>query len=170
MRKLLMIVVAVLGTASMQAQDLSFSGGLALAHEIIGENIKSASSVKVAADFDWFKESNFNFGPTVSLVAIDKLRAEGDEPDIASQTIIGVGFLSGFDAGRFTYKGGITYSVTDLFNDVNVAYVPTMNNVLEYQFKKDGVLGIRLGHDWFFNQNLFHYTHQTTLGLVFKFK
>ena len=161
------MVVLVVSSISINAQDVSLSGGLVSAHEFIGQNIKSGTSVKFAIDFDFFNKKKFHLGPTFSVSGLSALSA--GEDSIPAVSILGAGLLTGFEAGRFAYKGGVTYSFTDLFTDVNVAYTPTLNNVIEYQFKKDGLVGIRLGHDYFFNQNLFHYTHQTTLGLVLKF-
>ncbi len=175
MNKFLLIVIAIFSINMVQAQDLSVSGGYVQGLEFLGDDIKEGASVKVAIDFDIFKKHKFHFGPSISVTGFTKLGTDstrlGAEPAIDKTTLLAGGLTTGYGTGRFKFKSGLSANTDNSRPTEGYKFTErlVLNNALEYQLGEGGMYGIRLGHDYFFNQYLFHYTHQTTLGVVLKF-
>ena len=169
MNKFLLIVVAILSMGAAQAQDLHVSGGYVHALEHLGSDIKEGASFKVGVDFDIFKKSDFRFGPSFAVTGFTNITTRVEE--IKKRTFMSAGLTTGYDFGRIDFKSGLSANSHNSRPTEGYKFTErlVLNNAVEYRLKKDGNLGLRLGHDYFFNQYLFHYTHQTTLGLVFKF-
>ncbi len=172
----MLIVAVILGITTTQAQDISLSGGYAHAIEHLGDDIKEGASIKFAVDFDVFKKHNFHLGPTINITGFTNLVTTSNGvvyEEVEGQTFIAGGLLAGYDFGRFDFKSGVSANIRNSEPSSDYGYSFTdrlvLNNALEYRLKEDGLLALRLGHDYFFNQYLFHYTHQTTLGLTLKF-
>ena len=161
----MLLVVAVLGMATTQAQDIFVSGGhLQALHIGGGDDIEQGASINVGIDFDIFKKSKFNFGP--SLV-VNGFTSAGE--DIDATTVFGAGLTTGFDLGRFTFKSGLNYTIPVVEKGRDLLFYSVSTSALQYKLKKDGKLAIQAGLDYMFNRNFNYYTYQPTLGLSLKF-
>lgn len=170
MKKLLLIVVAILGMSTTQSQELSVRGNYILAQEHIGEDIKEGAGVTVNAKFDFLKnvKGGLEFGPSVSLHNLGTLKA--DVETLNQEIDISYGLMTGYDFGRFSIASSIELPLTGNKNmDEGAFFESVVNGSMKYKFKEGGHTGILLSYDYFINKHIFHYTSQVGLGLFVKF-
>ena len=150
------------------AQDIYVNGGYTQALKIgTGDDILQGASVTFGVDFDIFKKSKFNFGPSLRVEGFSKLLS-GDS-EIPKNTKFGAGLVTGFDLGRWTIKSGLNYVIPIVEPGYHVLFYSSSSNTLQYRLKKDGNLAIQAGFDYLFNRNINYYTYQPTIGLSLKF-
>ena len=152
----------------VSAQDIFVNGGYTQALKVgTGDDILQGASVTVGIDFDIFKKSKFNFGPSLLVGGFTRLK-EGNL-EIPKTTNFGAGLVTGFDLGRWTIKSGLNYTIPVVKPGYHVFFYTSSTNTLQYRLKEDGKLAVQAGFDYLFNRNLNYYTYQPTIGLSLKF-
>ena len=152
---------------AIQAQDFSLSTGWAQSMEFIGDDIKDGIAINFAVDFDAFKKSNFNLGPSLDVYWLGEISS--DVESIDKTGFFGAGINTGFDIGRTTLKGKYLLPVPEPNRNENVFFTSIASGQVEYKLTKDGFVALMVGGDYFFNRNLFHYTYQIKTGITLKF-
>ena len=158
-------MMLVLGM-SVGAQEIHYSYGLVSAVEHIGEDIKSGEGYSFGADFDFFRDKKFDFGPTFGYTKLGRLKTSSE--DIASEGFLEAGLNAGWSGKRLSFKTSAKIPFTEKIKE-HALFKMVSTQSVTYKFKEDSPFAIRAGFDYYFNRHIFHYTYRTSLGLSLKF-
>ena len=183
MKKLFLIVVAVLGMSTTQAQEepvlidlvintLELNGGV-LTHDAFnsgsrlslvnpGEDLEiGQASIGFSGDF--FSSKKFNFGPAGKVYFHEVGYKGGNDPALNHYTF-SLGANAGVDLGKFFFNTSFELPIKGKRESIFEAVVSPSAG-----FMISDKIGIKANFDYFFNKKLFNYAYTVGGGLIYKF-
>ena len=179
MKKLLLIVVAVLGMSTTQAQDqdpilidlvinsLEINGGV-LTHDFQVNGVQDGSNLDVAQaslgfSGDFFSSKKFNFGPA-GKVYFHEVGFMGGKSDDLNHYAFSLGANAGVDLGNFFFNTSFELPIKGKRESIFEAVVSPSAG-----FMISDKVGIKANFDYFFNKKLFNHAYTIGGGLIYKF-
>ena len=181
MKKLLLIVVAVLGMSTTQAQDMmkdpavsvtfELNGGV-LTHDsffeglggiVDGESNHQIGQGSFGFEMDLFARNKFNFGPAAKLYFHETGYFGGR--DASHNNYHGsIGLVAGIDAGKWSFNTSFESPTPDKRESIFEAVISP-----SAAFMISDKVGIKANFDYFVNKKLYNYAYSFGGGLIYKF-
>ena len=175
MKKLLLIVVAILGMSAAQAQNSGFAlevNGGVLTHESLTGKLGSIVGVQqdleigqasLGFEWDWFSKNKFNFGPAGKLYA-HEVGYKGGKDSGLNHYHGSIGLMAGVDLGKFSFNTSFESPTPDKREKIFEAVISPS---AAFMISKN--VGIKANFDYFINKKLFNYAYTFGGGLIYKF-
>ena len=159
MRKLLYTLILLVGMTTYGQNEISLNVGHLQAMEFIGDDIKNGVAVSLRGDLDLFRKKAFVFGPTASFYKLGEIAS--DIESIDKEEVASLGLNMGFRTNNTLFK--LSYQLPVSEQD------PIFKSVMSGSLAFGKKAGVKVGFDYFFNRNLFHYTYSINTGLFIRF-
>ena len=175
MKKLLLIVVAVLGMGTAQAQNSGFAlevNGGVLTHESLTGQFNSIVGTQsdlqigqASLGFEWdlFAKNKFNFGPAAKLYA-HEVGFKGGRDASLNHYHGSIGLMAGVDLGKWSFNTSFESPTPDKREKIFEAVISP-----SAAFMISDKIGIKANFDYFINKKLFNYAYTFGGGLIYKF-
>ena len=175
MKKLLLIVVAILGMSAAQAQNSGFAievNGGVLTHDsffeglggiVDGEGNHQIGQGSFGIEWDWFSKNKFNFGPAAKLYFNETGYFGGK--DASHNNYHGsIGLVAGVDLGKWSLNTSFESPTPDRRESIFEAVISPYA-----AFMISDKVGIKANFDYFVNKKLYNYAYSFGGGLIYKF-
>ena len=180
MKKLLLIVVAVLGMSTAQAQEDkspvsiafelnggflqhdAFNSGSRLSLVDAGEDLIIGTG-SFGFEMDLFAKNKFNFGPSAKLYAYE-VGYDGGKSDDLNNYHGSIGLTAGVDLGKFFINTSFESPTPDKRHKIYELIVSPSAG-----FMISDKVGIKANFDYFINKKLFNYAYSYGAGIIYKF-
>lgn len=148
----------MIGLTSHAQNEIMFTGGHLQAMEHIGSDIKNGFAGSIRGDYDFFKKSKFDFGPTASFHMFTDIKS--DIEVLNAENVPAVGLNMGVHGEKAGFKAAYQVPTSEA--------MPLFKSVLSGHLHFGNKVRWKIGADYFFNRHLFHYTYTINTGISFK--
>ena len=165
MKKLILMLVLV--SSAIQAQELSFGGNMIFANKILGDNIETGAGFTANLNMDLYP-GDFILGPSVSVYSFGDVTPIGGSTTREVESEFTYGIISGLSLGLYDLQ--LAYELPYETNKNHGVFFESMlSGKIKKKFNQDKNLGVYFSYDYFFNKDTFYYTSQAGIGLYYKF-
>ena len=176
------MIVAILGMATMNAQDMMKDSPVSIAFELNGgflqhDAFNSGSRLSLVDagedliigtgsfgfEMDLFAKNKFNFGPSAKLYAHETGYFGGASEDL-NHYHGSIGLVAGVDLGNFFFNTSFESPTPDKRHKIYELIVSPSAG-----FMISDHVGIKANFDYFINKKLFNYAYSYGAGIIYKF-